>query len=164
MSTPDPDAPIPVATADNDLGATLAASVLEHEGIRAYVAGTHTFATLPYLPLMGQTISVLVARRDHAHATLVLAKASDDASRQRFTQARTCPQCGFDREGLPAGADCPECGADADTLATLAQQWRLAPDTAPTGPARIMGAMGVTLGVVGLIVSIAFVVLILVLP
>ncbi len=152
MSQLDPEAPVIVALSQTDLGAALVASILDAEGIRAMVAGSHSPAGLPIAPLASIGSTVLVRRADHALATETLRAASAQATEKRFESMRSCYSCGYPRDSVPAREPCPECGADQDGFRATMGQWKLVEDRPASG---IVPFLGITAGVLGLAVLLA---------
>lgn len=144
----DPDAPVVVAMSRTELGAALAVSILEAEGVEAMVAGMHSPAGLPYTPLTSTGSSVLVRRSEHELATETLRHAAAEAAESRYDTLTRCYACGHDRGGIPGPAPCPECGAGADGLTGLMGQWRLVDDLPAN---RVVQGIGIAAGVLGVV-------------
>lgn len=158
MTRDDPEAPVVVALSQTELGGALVASILDAEGIRAMVAGSHSPAGLPIAPLASVGSTILVRRADHELATETLRAASEQASEKRFDSMASCYRCHYPRAGTAAHAPCPECGADAESFRETMRQWRLVEDRPAAGIVPFLGIAAGVLGIAALLAGVAVVV------
>lgn len=173
---------VPLAHTTDPVRAHILCSVLEADGIDAYVLGEHAAATLA--PVISMTVSVHVARDDYArgvesltrrlprgaaapagdhgpetgpvtaHAGNAIASEQDLAGPDAPRPSR-CPYCRYDLSGLEDPSVCPECGEEVPMIAGMVGAVTLAP---PPGGTRLAERVGVGIA----LLAVAFVAVVLV--
>ena len=104
----DPDEPVVVFQAANDIEAHLVKNLLLDEGIEASVSEEHAQILLPSSPLLSP--HVLVRRADEARARPIIESYDDEQIRRAERPDWKCPACGATVVG--AFDECDVCGAD----------------------------------------------------